>query len=110
MSSIVPLLETTKASHRNAVKRLGGRCPCCGLSQVIDSMGHSIGEYDHFYSRERREFHETWLICETCHSDLTTGRVPRSERLDAFKEYQRRAKGIDGGTQAVLPFSAVAGK
>ena len=102
-----PITETTKARHRDVVRYLGGRCPCCGVEVVLDDQEGVVGEYDHFYSRERREFHETWLVCSGCHGDLTYGRVLRAERLDAFKEYQRKAQEHEEGGQALLPFSDV---
>jgi len=102
-----PITVTTKARHRDVVRHLGNRCPCCGVEVVLDVQGCVIGEYDHFYSRERRVFHETWLICLSCHGDLTYGQVLRVKRLDAFKEYQRKAQEYEAGVQAVLVFPEV---
>ena len=47
-------------------------------------------EFDHFYSRERNGFEDTWLICVPCHQRLTIG-GERAQQTDAFNLYQMRA-------------------
>ena len=84
----------TKQRHREAVTALGGRCPCCGVTEIINTHGAVIdAEYDHFYSRERRNFDETWLICRPCNRDMKNRHLRTSE----FQAYQRRAAQLESG-------------
>ena len=96
------LTESTKRRHREVVTYLGGRCPCCGEVFVVDGAGDVLpgAQYDHFYSRERRGFAETWLICRPCHLELTHG--DRAERTIEFQAYQRKAAKLGNGAQLAL--------
>jgi hypothetical protein len=85
-----PLTDSVKARHREVVARIGGRCPCCGERVVLDADGCVLdAEYDHWYSRERRAFEDTWLICRPCHRRFA--REGRTERSVEFHAYQRKA-------------------
>ena len=89
-----PVTEATKQRHRDVVATLGRRCPCCGINEILDECRAVVdAEYDHFYSRERREFTETWLICRSCHLDMSD----RTEHTAAFQAYQQRAAQIEAG-------------
>ena len=89
-----PITDTTKRRHRDVVAALGGRCPCCGIVEVLDGDGKPDGaEYDHFYSRERREFADTWLICRSCHR----GMRDRAAYTVAFNAYQQRSAMVEEG-------------
>lgn len=63
MASVVPrrhITDAVKRQHVDVVGYLGGRCPCCGVTEVVDMGGRVLEpEFDHFYSRERRDFTET---------------------------------------------------
>ena len=100
------ITEKVKERHRETTLYLGNRCPCCSAVYVVDELGAVVhgSEFDHFYSRERRQFHETWLVCKPCHLELTAGK--RAEHLDAFRAYQRRAKPLNRGKQVELPLEA----
>lgn len=88
------ITETTKKRHREAISLLGRRCPCCGVAVVLSPTGEVVeAEYDHFYSRERRAFEETWLICRSCH----LGMSDRTPHVAAFQAYQSRAKQLTDG-------------
>jgi hypothetical protein len=52
-------------------------------------------EYDHFYSRERNAFEDSWLICTPCHTRLTFG-GEHTQVADAFNVYQGRAVKMPG--------------
>lgn len=93
-----PISESTKEQHRLTALHLGGRCPCCGLVEVVDQDGMVTGEYDHFYSRERNAFEETWLICRPCHLRMKD----RAMFTDEFRSYQRRAAAIEGGQLSLI--------
>lgn len=89
-----PVTDSTKRRHKEVVAALGSRCPCCGVSEVLDATGVvQRAEYDHFYSRERRDFAETWLICVPCHRDMSD----RVRYTAAFQAYQQRAVQIEAG-------------
>ena len=77
---------------------LGGRCPCCGTSRVIDENGmrSTFSEVDHFYQNSYPNIDHVWLICKPCHTDLTTGRVPRHQREAEFRAYQNKRCRIPG--------------
>ena len=97
ISAFVPrrtITESTRKRHKEVVAQLGRRCPCCGTSEVLSVFGEVVNaEYDHFYSRERRNFEETWLICKPCHLTMTD----RTPHVAAFQAYQSRAKQIGDG-------------
>lgn len=78
--------------HGSVLAALGGRCPCCGLARVLDDGGRVVGaDFDHYYSRERRDFTETWLICRPCHRRMTD----RTQFASAFEAYQQRADSLE---------------
>lgn len=88
------ITRTTKHRHQKVIAALGNRCPCCGVNVVLDDERCVIdAEFDHFYSRERREFSETWLICQECHLDMRD----RSFFIVEFQAYQKRATSIENG-------------
>ncbi len=88
------ITETTRKRHKEVIAELGRRCPCCGTSEVLSVLGEVVNaEYDHFYSRERRNFEETWLICKPCHLTM----ADRTPHVAAFQAYQSRAKQISAG-------------
>ncbi len=97
VTSFVPrkhITDTVKQRHISVVVTLGCKCPCCGTTQIVDELGNVLdAEFDHFYSRERRDYVDTWLICRECHLNMKE----RSEYLPEFQVYQRRAKNIDNG-------------
>lgn len=108
VSAIVPrrhLKDTTKRRHREVVAWLGSRCPCCGERNVVTDDGALIAgaEFDHYFSRERRAFRDTWLICRPCHRDLTVN--GREGHAAAFQAYQARAARFEASSQGELPLA-----
>lgn len=97
------LKEATKREHINAVRALGGRCPCCGEAQVVDSDGvkSRFSEYDHFYQSSYPNAEHTWLICAPCHNGLSAGRIPRDQREAEFRAYQNKRRRLPD-SQGVL--------
>ena len=88
------ITDTVKNRHIHVIWTLGGKCPCCGIEEiVIDFSIVKNAEFDHFYSRERRYFEDTWLICRECHLNMKD----RIDYLPEFQVYQRRAKNVDNG-------------
>jgi hypothetical protein len=75
----------------DAILALGGRCPCCGRAEVVDADGAVLeAEFDHFYSNQLPSEEHAWLICLGCHSDLTTGKLPRTKADAHFRSFQLR--------------------
>lgn len=99
-----PITDTVKARHRAVLRDLGGRCPCCGKREVLDSRGGVVqgAEWDHYYSRERREFADVWLLCKPCHREMGT----RHDRTIEFLAYQRRAVAFEAGQMEIFPLSS----
>lgn len=94
-----PIPSSVKERHIIIVSQLGGRCPCCGVESVLDESGAIInGEFDHFFSRERNAFEETWLICRSCHLQMKD----RIRFTDQFRVYQQRAAAIEGGQLTLI--------
>lgn len=62
-----PLTQTVKQRYQILIAHMVGRCPCCGVSEILNEFGVLEAELDHFYSRERAWFEDTWLICKPCH-------------------------------------------
>lgn len=92
------LTAETKREHVSAVQVLGGRCPCCGTAPVVDESGAKapFAEFDHFYQNSKPDPDHTWLICQPCHTKLTTGRVPRDKRNARFEAYQDKRRELPG--------------
>jgi hypothetical protein len=89
-----PITESVRRRHRAVLAALGGRCPGCGLARVLDEAGcASAGEWDHYFSRERRAFEEVWLVCRPCHLRM----ADRAKFAAAFEAYQQRAEQIEAG-------------
>lgn len=75
-----------------------------GLVNVLGAAGAVlVAEYDHFYSRERRGFAETWLVCRPCNGDLTVN--GREAHAAAFEAYQARAGRFEASAQQELPLA-----
>ena len=92
------LTQATKRSHVADVHELGGRCPCCGISQVVDENGNRLQftEYDHFYASSHPNVDHTWLICKPCHHKLTYGSWARDQKESQFKSYQLNRRALPG--------------
>lgn len=104
VASFVPrraITDTVKQRHREALARLGGRCPCCGTVGVVGEDGSVLpgAEWDHFYSRERRDFGDVWLICKPCHR----GMQQRHDRTIEFMNFHRKAAALESGQLRLIP-------
>nr|WP_305123473.1 Rha family transcriptional regulator [Roseomonas sp. GC11] len=95
------LNEATKRGHVEDTRRMGGRCPCCNMAEVVsaDGMRSPFAEFDHFYANSQPNGAHTWLICKPCHTDLTSGRVPREQREAEFRAYQGHRRRLPGRQQ-----------
>ena len=79
-----------------------GHCPSCEDAMVLQRGGCLPGaEYDHFFHRGLNRPEHGWLICRTCHADLTNGGyLVRFAKLPEFRAFQsrvieRRRQGAD---------------
>lgn len=91
-----------RSVHVQAVHLLGGRCPCCGMAILTDDDGRRMaGEFDHFYASNFPNADHTWLICKSCHDDLTTGVTSRTDAERQFHAYQDRRKRMPGAQMAL---------
>jgi len=92
------ITKLTKEIHIAAITVMGGHCPCCGQSRVVDDKGNQLpfSEFDHFYQNSMPNAEHSWLICRPCHADLSTGRVPRHQREAEFRAYQQKRLRLPG--------------
>ena len=83
--------KMTRIRLADAILALGGRCPCCGLTEVVDADGAVLeAEFDHFYSNQLPSEEHAWLICLPCHAALTSGELPRIKADAHFRSFQLR--------------------
>ena len=91
------LTEGTKRQHIEAIKMMGGKCPCCRVSDVVEGEQRSaFSEFDHFWTNSNAGIDHTWLICKPCHTQLTTGKVSRDGRTTEFNAYQQLRRRLPG--------------
>ena len=50
-----------------------GQCPCCNAAQVLTAENQPVegAEYDHFFHRGLNRPEHGWLVCKSCHIELT---------------------------------------
>jgi phage regulator Rha-like protein len=98
------LSEATRRGHLEDIRSLGGRCPCCNMADVVtaDAARTPFAEFDHFYASSHPGGAHTWLICKPCHTELTTGRVPREQREAEFRAYQNKQRRLPGRQQPLF--------
>lgn len=89
--------DTTKGEIVRQTDLLGGRCPCCGVAAVTDS-GHKLphAEFDHFYANSAPDADHVWLICISCHAELTRHVSKRDERNAEFQAFQAKRRRLPG--------------
>jgi hypothetical protein len=89
-----PFGPRARALIRAAVDRepYFGRCPCCCLVRVLAEGGRQVlagAEFDHFFHCGLNRPEQGWLICESCHAELSKGGyLARSARLPEFRAFQ----------------------
>lgn len=90
--------DATKREHVGALCLLGGRCPCCGIADVVDRNGTKLpfAEFDHFYENSNPNADATWLICKPDHRRLTTGELARHQVETQFRSYQEKRHRLPG--------------
>jgi hypothetical protein len=68
-----------------------GQCPCCNAAQVLTADGQPVegAEFDHFFHRGFNRPEHGWLICKSCHNELTQGGyLVRFSRTPDFRRFQ----------------------
>lgn len=89
--------DSVKSEIANAIMKMGGKCPCCGITTVIDQNGiNRFTEWDHFYQNSLATAEHVWLICKPCHAELTRGQVQRGQRQIEFNAFQAKRLRLPG--------------
>ena len=94
-----PINPRTKTEHVWSCFMLGGRCPGCGVNNVVNPDGTKspFADFDHFYVNSQADASHTWLICkQSCHGPLSTGKIPRQDLERAFHAYQDKRSRLPG--------------
>ena len=68
-----------------------GQCPSCHAAPVLGAGGRPVegAEYDHFFHRSLNRPEHGWLICKSCHVELTRGGyLARFSRMAEFRRFQ----------------------
>ena len=81
-----------------------GHCPCCEEEMVLTRTGGCLpgAEFDHFFHRGLNRPEHGWLICRTCHADLTYGGyLVRFAKLPEFRAF--RAGSSTAGAEGPTP-------
>lgn len=68
----------------------GGRCPCCGIRDVLGDGAKVIGEGDHWRSVSDNRPSSTWLICRNCNERLDREPAFKMLSKSAFEVFQTR--------------------
>ena len=70
----------------------GGNCPCCWQVPVRLTDDHQLCdgvEYDHYWKPSMNEPGQGWLICKSCHEELTQGEpIVRYFHKEAFRSFR----------------------
>ena len=70
-----------------------GHCPSCSETAVLSARGACLpgAEFDHFFHSGLNRPEHGWLICRTCHHDLTTGGyLVRFAKMPEFRAFQTK--------------------
>ncbi|WP_139323345.1 hypothetical protein [Roseomonas sp. TAS13] len=76
------------ALHRTPYR---GRCPCCDREPVLDAAGLPLEgtEFDHAFHRRLNRPEHGWLVCRSCHREMTHGGyLARFGCLAEFRAFQ----------------------
>jgi len=99
--------DTTKGQLVRDTDRLGGRCPCCGVAVVTEDGRHlPHAEFDHFYANSAPDADHCWLICASCHAELTRNVAKRDERNAEFQAFQAKRRRLPGVQLALIDAAA----
>jgi Rha family phage regulatory protein len=90
------ITQKTRNEIQFVMHRLGGRCPCCGLNDVVDCLGDKVSgaEFDHFFTNQWANVDAVWLLCDECHAKVTSGVTTHDEMVEHFRSYQTRRRAI----------------
>jgi hypothetical protein len=112
----VELSPETKRIHREIIRMepFNGRCPCCLQAKVVSDDGTLIppAEFDHFLGVVFSAPVHSWLICRSCHQDLTNDRhLTWYHRLTTrFRRYQAAAEAYTAAFGNRTPARSYSGK
>ena len=70
-----------------------GHCPSCSETEVLSARGACLpgAEFDHFFHSGLNRPEHGWLICRTCHHDVTNGGyLVRFAKMPEFRAFQTK--------------------
>lgn len=95
--------DSVKGQIVTNTDQLGGRCPCCGVTSVTqDGYRLPHAEFDHFYANSAPDADHVWLICISCHAELTRHVAKRDERNAEFQAFQAKRRRLPGAQLSLL--------
>lgn len=95
--------DSTRGEIVRHTAMMGGRCPCCGQRDVVrDGRPTEQAEFDHFYQNSAPDADHVWLICRTCHSELTRTIATRDARNPEFQAFQSKRRRLPGAQLTLL--------
>lgn len=99
--------DSVKSEIVSSIQMLGGSCPCCGLKKIVGDNSELLGnpEFDHFYQNSQPGIDHVWLICKSCHAELTYGKIQRGDRQDEFNAFQKKRRRLPKAQQTLLEVS-----
>ena len=74
-----------------AAEPFDGQCPCCSSERVLNDSSRPAlnAAFDHFFHRGLNRPEHGWLICGSCHAELTHGGyLARFARMPEFRAFQ----------------------
>lgn len=105
INDVIPTKDPSEKNKRMYIytiaKRGYGYCPC-GCRQkilnemgdvLLDEMGRSVLEYDHFYTRERNGLEAMWPVHRECNIKLRDDDY-RQTKLARFQIFQEECKAV----------------
>lgn len=85
------LSEKDKKQLRMDTLRLGGRCPSCGIVEVVLPSGEQVNsEIDHGTNVGSARITDCWIICKACHAYYTKDSTPNTERWPMFAAFHKQ--------------------
>lgn len=80
--------KLTIEEHVSQARHAGGKCPCCGDSDLFDGVRFA-GHIDHNFKVSDASLGSTWPVCAACNEKLKEPGF-RGERQAEFQSYQHR--------------------
>jgi ORF6N domain-containing protein len=87
--------------------RFAGKCPCCGIKDIVDEYGNKMPgcHEEHYFYPTENQIHRTWLTCSECNQNLRTNSFRQSTR-NRFEGYQSARELYERASEPILPFGS----